>query len=42
MPTDMWEHSLLIMLMPRCKEKKYLQNMLKIVDWEVINNRLDG
>ena len=42
MPIDMWEHSFTDYVPAKDAKKKYLQNMLKIVDWSVINNRLDG
>ena len=42
MPIDMWEHSFVDYIPAKDAKKKYLQNMLKIVDWTVINNRIDG
>ena len=42
MPIDMWEHSFTDYVPAKDAKKKYLQNMLKIVDWTVINSRLDG
>ncbi len=42
MPIDMWEHSFVDYIPAKDAKKKYLQNMMKIVDWDVINNRLDG
>ena len=42
MPIDLWEHSFVDYIPSKDAKKKYLQNMLKIVDWTVINNRLDG
>ena len=38
----MWEHSFTDYVPAKDAKKKYLQNMMKIVNWEVINNRLDG
>ena len=40
-PIDMWEHSFRLCTVKDAK-KKYLQNVFKIVNWSVINNRLDG
>ena len=42
MPIDMWEHSFTDYVPAKDAKKKYLQNILKIIDWSVINNRLDG
>ena len=42
MPIDMWEHSFTDYVPAKDAKKKYLQNMLKIVNYDVINNRLDG
>ena len=42
MPVDMWEHSFTDYVPAKDAKKKYLQNMMKIINWEVINNRLDG
>ena len=42
MPIDMWEHSFTDYIPAKDAKKKYLQNMLKIVNWDIINNRLDG
>ena len=42
MPIDMWEHSFTDYIPAKDAKKKYLQNIFKIVNWDVINNRLDG
>ena len=42
MPIDMWEHSFTDYIPAKDAKKRYLQNVFKIVNWEVINNRLDG
>ena len=42
MPIDMWEHSFTDYVPAKDAKKKYLQNVFKIVNWQVINNRLDG
>jgi Fe-Mn family superoxide dismutase len=42
MPIDMWEHSFTDYIPAKDAKKKYLQNIFKIVNWDVINNRIDG
>ena len=42
MPIDMWEHSFTDYIPAKEAKKKYLLNMLKLINWEVINNRIDG
>tara|TARA_B100000683_G_C12488100_1_gene553706 strand:+ start:2071 stop:2619 length:549 start_codon:yes stop_codon:yes gene_type:complete len=42
MPIDMWEHSFTDYIPAKDAKKKYLLNMFKIIDWQVINNRIDG
>tara|TARA_B100000212_G_scaffold63607_1_gene43680 strand:+ start:1488 stop:2036 length:549 start_codon:yes stop_codon:yes gene_type:complete len=42
MPIDMWEHSFTDYIPAKDAKKKYLLNMLKLINWEVINNRIDG
>ena len=42
MPIDMWEHSFTDYIPAKDAKKRYLQNVFKIENWEVINNRLDG
>ena len=41
MPIDMWEHSFSDYTKEgkECK-KKYIQNMMRIINWDVINQRL--
>ena len=43
MPIDMWEHSFSDYT-KECKEckKKYLTSTMKLINWEVINNRLQS
>ena len=38
MPTDMWEHLLWITF--KDAKKKYVESMMRIIDWEQINQRL--
>jgi Fe-Mn family superoxide dismutase len=42
MPIDMWEHSFTDYIPAKDAKKKYLQNVCKIINWDVINNRIDG
>ena len=42
MPIDMWEHSFTDYIPAKNAKDKYLQNVLKIINWDVINNRIDG
>ena len=42
MPMDMWEHSFMDYVPAKDAKKKYLLNLCKIINWDVINNRIDG
>jgi len=41
MPIDMWEHSFMDYVPAKDAKKKYILNILKIVNWNVINDRLN-
>jgi Fe-Mn family superoxide dismutase len=40
MPIDMWEHSFTDYIPAKDAKKKYIKNIIKIINWEVINHRL--
>ena len=40
MPIDMWEHSFSDYIPAKDAKKKYITNIMKIIDWEVINHRM--
>lgn len=42
MPIDMWEHSFMDYVPAKDAKKKYVNGMFKIMDWNVINNRIEG
>jgi len=41
MPLDMWEHSFMDYIPAKDAKKKYITAMLRIVNWAVINDRLN-
>ena len=40
MPIDMWEHSFMDYIPAKDAKKKYVESMMRIIDWEQINQRL--
>ena len=40
MPIDMWEHSFMDYVPAKDAKKKYITGILKIINWETINQRL--
>ena len=40
MPIDMWEHSFTDYIPAKDAKKKYVESMMRIIDWEQINQRL--
>jgi superoxide dismutase len=42
LPIDMWEHSFMDYVPSKNAKKKYVKNMFKIIDWQVINDRLNS
>ena len=40
MPIDMWEHSFMDYIPAKDAKKKYITGILKIINWETINQRL--
>jgi len=41
LPIDMWEHSFMDYVPAKDAKKKYITNILKIINWSVINDRLN-
>ena len=41
MPIDMWEHSFMDYVPAKDAKKRYITNILKIINWSVINDRLN-
>tara|TARA_X000000950_G_scaffold81107_2_gene101935 strand:+ start:7557 stop:8204 length:648 start_codon:yes stop_codon:yes gene_type:complete len=42
MPVDMWEHSFMDYVPAKDAKKQYITNIFKVMNWDVINNRLEG
>jgi Fe-Mn family superoxide dismutase len=42
MPVDMWEHSFLDYIPAKDAKKKYLTAIMKIINWSIINDRLNN
>ena len=40
LPIDMWEHSFMDYIPAKDAKKKYIENMMKIVNWDVVNGRV--
>ena len=40
MPIDMWEHSFMDYIPAKDAKKKYVESMMRIIDWDSINQRL--
>ena len=40
MPIDMWEHSFMDYIPAKDTKKKYVEGMMRIIDWDSINQRL--
>jgi superoxide dismutase len=40
MPIDMWEHSFSDYVPAKDAKKRYIENIMKIINWEVINHRM--
>jgi Fe-Mn family superoxide dismutase len=40
LPIDMWEHSFMDYVPAKDAKKKYINNMMKIINWNAINGRL--
>jgi superoxide dismutase, Fe-Mn family len=40
MPIDMWEHSFTDYVPAKDAKKKYITNIMKIINWDIINHRL--
>jgi superoxide dismutase len=41
MPIDMWEHSFMDYMPAKDAKKKYITAVMRIVNWSVINDRLN-
>ena len=42
MPVDMWEHSYMDYIPAKDAKKKYMDGMMRIISWDVINQRLES
>ena len=42
MPIDMWEHSFMDYIPPKDAKKKYMDGMMRIINWDIINQRLES
>ena len=42
MPVDMWEHSFMDYIPAKDAKKKYMDGMMRIINWDVINQRLES
>ena len=42
MPVDMWEHSYMDYIPAKDAKKKYMDSMMRIINWDVINQRLES
>ena len=42
MPIDMWEHSFTDYIPAKDAKKKYITGMMRTINWEVINQRLES
>ena len=40
MPIDMWEHSYSDYVPDKSAKKKYIENVMKIINWDIVNQRL--
>ena len=42
MPIDMWEHSFMDYVPAKDAKKKYIESVMKLMDWDKLNRRLEG
>ena len=42
MPIDMWEHSFTDYIPAKDAKKKYIESVMKLMDWDKLNRRLEG
>ena len=42
MPIDMWEHSFMDYIPAKDAKKKYMDGMMRIINWDIINQRLES
>lgn len=42
MPIDMWEHSFMDYVPAKDVKKKYIESVMKLMDWDKLNRRLEG
>ena len=42
MPIDMWEHSFMDYVPAKDAKKKYIESVMKLMDWYKLNRRLEG
>jgi superoxide dismutase len=41
MPIDMWEHSFTDYIPAKDAKSKYIEGIIKLIDWDAINRRLE-
>jgi Fe-Mn family superoxide dismutase len=42
MPIDMWEHSFMDYMPAKDAKKRYIKNVFKLIEWQVINDRFNS